>query len=64
MSFEEKMGEIVRAIRQAGLDPYAQLAGFLRTGNEAYITRLNDARQKIACMDPGKIQEYLETQLK
>lgn len=63
ISFEEKIGEIAAAIHQAGMDPYAQLSGFLRTGNDAYITRLNNARQKIKCLDRAKIQQYVEAEL-
>lgn len=59
--FAKKMEDIVSAIREAGLDPYAQLSGYLRTGNDAYITCRNDARGKIKVLDTSQIRQYLET---
>ena len=58
--FAKKMEDIVSAIREAGLDPYAQLSGYLRTGNDAYITCRHDARAKIKVLDTARIQRYLE----
>ena len=58
--FTKKMEDIVAAIREAGLDPYAQLSGYLRTGNDAYITCRRDARAKIKVMDTARIRQYLE----
>nr|WP_326186064.1 IreB family regulatory phosphoprotein [uncultured Oscillibacter sp.] len=59
-SFETRMQEIVAAIRQTGLNPYAQISGYLRTGNDAYITTHENARGKIKCLDTGKVQRYIE----
>lgn len=61
---EKCLDEIAAAIRQSGLDPYAQITGFLRTGNDAYITRTNGARYKIKCVDTEEIRTYLNTRLK
>ena len=58
--FTKKMEDIVAAIREAGLDPFAQLSGYLRTGNDAYITCRHDARAKIKVLDTDRIQRYLE----
>lgn len=58
--FVKRMEDIVAAIREAGLDPYAQLSGYLRTGNDAYITCRHDARAKIKVLDTARIQRYLE----
>lgn len=58
--FSEKMEDIIAAIREAGMDPYAQLSGYLRTGNDAYITQRHDARSKIKGMDTARIRQYLE----
>lgn len=60
MVFTKKMEDIVAAIREAGLDPYAQLSGYLRTGNDAYITQRHDARAKIKGMDTARIRQYLD----
>ena len=59
--FAKKMEDIVSAIQETGLDPYAQLSGYLRTGNDAYITCRRDARTKIKVMDTAQIRQYLET---
>ena len=58
--FTKKMEDIVAAIREAGLDPYAQLSGYLRTGNDAYITQRHDAWAKITGMDTARIRQYLD----
>ena len=42
------------------MDPYAQLSGYLRTGNDAYITQRHDARAKIKGMDTARIRQYLD----
>ena len=59
-SFETRMREIVAAIRRTGLDPYAQISGYLRTGSDAYITTQDNARGKIKCLDAEKIRQYVE----
>ena len=58
--FTQRIEDIAAAIREAGMDPYAQLSGYLRTGNDAYITCRNNARMKIRGLDTGKIRKYLE----
>lgn len=58
--FSEKMEDIIAAIREAGMDPYAQLSGYLRTGNDAYITQRHDARAKVKGMDTARIRQYLD----
>ena len=42
--FRETISEIVSAIKEAGYDPYEQLVGYLKTGQEYYITRTRNAR--------------------
>ena len=42
--FRETFSEIVSAIKEAGYDPYEQLMGYLKTGQEYYITRTRNAR--------------------
>ena len=58
--FTQRIEDIAAAIREAGMDPYAQLSGYLRTGNDAYITCRRDARAKIKVMDTARIRQYLE----
>lgn len=56
----EVLDPIAEAIREAGLVPYDQIYGYVQTGNPMYITRRNDAREKILMIDKGVIQEYLK----
>lgn len=56
---KETVDPIARAIREAGLDPYDQLYGYLETGNLIYITRRNNAREQIAKLDKQVIRQYL-----
>lgn len=56
----EVLDPIAEAICEAGLVPYDQIYGYVQTGNPMYITRRNDAREKILKIDKGVIQEYLK----
>ena len=56
----EVLDPIAEAIREAGLVPYDQIYGYVQTGNPMYVTRRNDAREKILKIDKGVIQEYLK----
>ena len=58
--FTQRIEDITAAIRESGMDPYAQLSGYLRTGNDAYITCRRDARAKIKVMDTARIRQYLD----
>ena len=54
------MAGVVAALKNAGYDPYAQLTGYLRTGNERYITRECNARNIVAKMDREQIRVFLK----
>ena len=56
----DRIERIVAAMRQAGYDPYAQLRGYLITGNAAYITRSGNARELIHSVDTWQLQIYLQ----
>ena len=58
--FIQKMEDIITAIREVGMDPAAQLSGYLRTGDDAYITCRHNARAKIKVMDTARIRQYLK----
>lgn len=58
--FRDKMHGIVASIAEAGYDPYVQLTGYLQTGNSAFITRRNGAREQIRQMDAAQIKQYLD----
>lgn len=57
----QEMQEIVSALERAGLNPYSQLSGYLRTGEDAYITRIGNARERIKRLDSAFIRQYLRT---
>ena len=49
---------IADAIRKAGFDPYEQITGYVRTGNELYITRTDDARELIKQVDRVLLKDF------
>ncbi len=59
--FENIMEHIVDSIRSAGYEPYDQLYGYLKTGDETYITRTGDARNLIKALDRTRLQRFVDT---
>ena len=57
--FIDQINAVMEAIRKAGYSPYAQLVGYVTTGELAYITRTNDAREIASQLDRDKIRRYL-----
>ena len=57
--FHQRITEILRAIKDAGYDPYDQLMGYLKTGEDYYITRKGDARNLIKTLDKEKIESFV-----
>lgn len=57
--FMEAISEVYLAIEEAGYEPYDQLTGYVRTGNDQYITRRSNARKIVTEMDPEMIKQYL-----
>lgn len=58
---EKKQLETISSLlEEAGYDPYAQFCGYLKTGDETFITRRGNARQMISQMDKDTIKEFLE----
>ena len=58
--FEETMEQIVAAIRSAGYEPYDQLYGYVKTGDETYITRAGDARKLIKELDSNQVRRFVD----
>ena len=58
--FMAAISEVYLAIQEAGYEPYDQLTGFVRTGNDQYITRRRNARNIVTEMDPEMIKVYLK----
>lgn len=59
--FRVRMDRIVRALKDAGYDPYTQLYGYLETGNNTYITRKGNARDEIGELDRELVREFTMT---
>ena len=59
--FENIIAHIVDSIRSAGYEPYDQLYGYLKTGDETYITRTGDARNLIKMLDRTRLQRFVDT---
>lgn len=53
------LNNIADSIKEAGLDPYEQLYGYATTGNELYITRHGDARERIRALEITDIAHYV-----
>ena len=61
IEFKNILEHIVASIRSAGYEPYDQLYGYLKTGDETYITRTGDARNLIKTLDRNRLQEFVDT---
>ena len=59
-NFESTIEEIVRAIAEAGYQPYDQLYGYVSTGKEEFITRNGNAREKVKTLNWLAVKEYVE----
>lgn len=59
--FEKIMEHIVASIRSAGYEPYDQFYGYLKTGDESYITRTGDARRLVKELDREQLQQYVNS---
>ena len=59
-AFMAAISEVYIAIREAGYEPFDQLTGYVRTGNDQYITRSRNARNIVTEMDPEMIKQYLK----
>lgn len=52
------MESIVASIEKTGMDPYAQLYGYLTTGKIEYITRTGNARTLIKTLNWQQVYDY------
>ena len=57
--FRVRMDRIVKALKDAGYDPYMQLYGYLETGDDSYITRKDNARDEIGDLDREMVREFM-----
>ena len=58
--FMAAMSVVYMALQEAGCEPFDQLTGYVRTGNDQYITRRHNARKIVTEMDPEMIKQYLK----
>ena len=47
-------------LKEAGYDPYEQLEGYVQTGQDYYITRINDARNLIKNVERDMLLKYVD----
>lgn len=59
-SEEKQLISVSALIRDAGYDPYAQLYGYVQTGDSIYITRKGNARNIIKTIPKKSIEEYIK----
>ena len=58
--FELKIMRIIALLKEAGYEPYTQLQSYVSLGNDSYITRHGNARDRIKELDFQDIKEYLD----
>jgi len=58
--FLEEMKDICAAIRKAGMEPYEQLYGYISKGKAEYITRTDNAGERINALNWDMVREYVE----
>lgn len=66
MNDDEKqiLNEVIAALQSKGYDPYGQIYGYVKTGNELYITSKDDARNKIKKVSDAALEQYLKENIK
>jgi len=57
--FIATMESIVSSIEKSGMDPYAQLYGYLTKGKDEYITRTGNARELIKTLNWQQVYDYI-----
>lgn len=62
--FEKQIALVIAALSDAGYDPYAQLTGFIQTGDDTFITRRNDARAIVSSLDREMVARYVSEKMK
>ena len=62
MNDDEKqiLNEVIAALQSKGYDPYGQIYGYVKTGNDLYITSKDDARNKIKQVSDTALEQYLK----
>lgn len=58
--FIATMESIVSSIEKSGMDPYAQLYGYLTKGKDEHITRTGNARELIKTLNWQQSWDYVK----
>ena len=58
--FIAAMESIVSSIEKTGMEPYAQLYGYLTTSKDEYITRTGNARELIKTLNWQQVWDYVK----
>ena len=58
--FLAEMEDICAAIRKSGMEPYDQLYGYISKGKAEYITRIDNARERIQALNWDMVRKYVE----
>lgn len=59
-AFLENMAKVVAALKATEFEPYDQLTGYVRTGNEQYITRFGSTKESVTKRDMKDINIFLK----
>ena len=62
--FNTLLDEVVSSLEEKGYEPYEQIYGYVQTGNETYITRHGNAREKIKLLDNSKLKTIVYSKVK
>lgn len=57
---QEILNRIIKALEAGDYNPTEQLAGYVLTGDDRYITHRDGARDAVKLLDKAVIQEYLD----
>ena len=58
--FFDEREELCEAIRKSGMDPYDQLYGYISNGKAEYITRIDNARERIQALNWDMVRKYVK----
>lgn len=57
---KHELNIVIEALRESGYDPYVQIYGYLKSGDETYITRRNNAREIIKSISKDDLAKFVE----
>lgn len=60
MENKDTLEYIISCIEKSGNDPCSQIYGYVTTGNECYITREGNARERIKNVEIATLEKYIQ----